>query len=126
MERNRVAELYESLVPVLKVIEPPSSVEPWSYLPGPCRASKRCQASFDNFKSFVRDAATTAVTHAFSIIRSHYPETRSDVLVEGFAAGTTNARIAELEEEVGEAARLVVDDVDLFTRPPGEATTSRG
>ena len=47
----------------------------------------RCKAAWENFKSFNRDATVTTVTHALTVVRSHYPAIDLQAIGVGFARG---------------------------------------
>lgn len=66
--------------------------EPAVYLPGdrpprPDAIVDRCKTAWAHFKEFTRSAASSAVVHALSVIRSHYPSVSLGVIDTGFAEG---------------------------------------
>ena len=75
---------------------------------------------WENFKSFNRDAAITAVTHALAVVRSHYPAIDLQAIGAGFARGTKAMEHLQLEDEVEDAAKKLAGDVDLFGEMDGD------
>ena len=58
--------------PVLYVdmeVAPPLDDRP----PCPDTIIDRCKATWENFKSFNRDATVSIMTHALAVVLSHYP-----------------------------------------------------
>ena len=81
---------------------------------------ERCKAAWENFKSFNHDAIVTAVTHAFKVVRSHYPAIDLQAIGAGFAEGTGATEDQQLEDEVEDTAKKLVGDIDLFGEMDGD------
>ena len=48
------------------------------------------------------------------MVRSLYPAVKLEVIDTGFARGTSDARVVELEGETSESAIKLAEDLDLF------------
>jgi len=96
---------------------------PNSRQPGPDTIIQRCKAAWENFKNFNRDAVLTAATHALAVVRSHYPSVDVQSVGGGFADGLSDAQTQQLEDDVEDAAKMLVGDIDLFgeTEAGGES-----
>ena len=73
-----------------------------------------------NFKTFNRDAITTVATHVLTVVRSHYPTTDLQSIEGGFAEGLGDAETQQLEDEVEDATKMLVGDIDLFGKTNGD------
>ena len=84
---------------------------------------QRCKAAWENFKNFNRDAVMTAATHALAVVRSHYPTIDIQSIGGGFADGLSDTETQQLEDDVEDAAKMLVGDIVLFgeTEGVGEA-----
>ena len=84
---------------------------------------QRCKAAWENFKNFNRDAVMIAATHALAVVRSHYPTVDIQSIGGGFADGLSDAETHQLGDDVEDAAKMLVGDIDLFgeTEGVGEA-----
>jgi len=78
-----------------------------------------CKAAWENFKTFNRDAITTVATHVLTVVRSYYPTIDLQSIGGGFAKGLSDAGTQQLEDEVEDAAKMLVDDIDLFGETDG-------
>ena len=96
--------------------------------PAPCPDGKqqgsdtiiqRCKAAWENFKNFNRDAVMTAATHALAVVRSHYPTVNIQLIGGGFADGRSDVETQQLEDDVEDAAKMLVGDIDLFGETDG-------
>ena len=78
---------------------------------------------WENFKNFNRNAVLTAATHALAVVRSHYPSVDIQSIGGGFADGLSDAQTQQLEDDVEDAAKMLVGDIDMFgeTEVVGEA-----
>ena len=74
---------------------------------------------WENFKNFNRDAVMIAATHALAVVRSHYPTVDIQSIGGGFAEGLSDAETQQLEDEVEDAAKMLVGDIDLFHETDG-------
>ena len=59
------------------------------------------------------------MTHAPAVVWSHYPTIILRAIGAGFARGT-GATEEQLKDEVEDAAKKLVDDVDLFSEVDGD------
>ena len=82
--------------------------------------TQRCKASWENFKSFNRDAIVTAATHILAVVQSHYPSVDLQAIGGGFAKGLSEAETQQLKDEVEDAARKLAGDIDLFGETSGD------
>ena len=74
----------------------------------------RCKAAWENFKGFNQDVAISIVMHALAVVWSHYPAINLRAIGDGFTRGTSVTKEEQLKNEVGDAAKKLVGDVDLF------------
>ena len=81
---------------------------------------QRCKAAWENFKTFNRDAITTVATHVLAVVRSHYLTTDLQSIEGGFAEGLSDTETQQLEDEVEDAAKMLVGDIDLFGKMNGD------
>ena len=56
----------------------------------------------------------TAATHALVVVRSHYPTVDIQSIGGRFADGLSDAETQQLEDDVEDAAKMLVGDIDLF------------
>jgi len=75
---------------------------------------------WENFKSFNHDTIITVVTHAFAVVWSHYSAIDLQAIGAKFARGTKATEHQQLEDEVEDAVKKLVDDVDLFGEMDGD------
>ena len=54
------------------------------------------------------------MTHALTVVRSHYPAIDLQAIGTRFAKGTGAMKQQQLEDEVEDAAKRLAGDVDLF------------
>ena len=54
------------------------------------------------------------MTHALAVVQSHYPSIDLRAIGAKFARGTGATKQQQLEDEVEDAAKKLVSDVDLF------------
>ncbi|XP_066311058.1 uncharacterized protein [Miscanthus floridulus] len=81
---------------------------------------QRCKATWENFKTFNRDAITTVATHVLAVVWSHYPTINLQSIEGGFAEGLSNVETQQLEDEVEDAAKMLASDIDLFGEMDGD------
>ena len=86
---------------------------------------QRCKAAWENFKIFNRDAIVTVATHILVVVRSHYPTIDIQSIGGGFAEGLSDAETQKLEDEVEDAAKKLVGDIDLFGETDGSDVAQR-
>ena len=91
--------------------------------PRPDTIIERCKAAWENFKSFNHDTIVTAITHALAVVWSHYPAIDLQAIGARFARGMGEVEHQQLEDEVEDAMKKLVGDIDLFgkTDSDGEA-----
>ena len=83
----------------------------------------RCKAAWENFKSFNHDATISTMTHALAVVRSHYPTIDLRAIGARFARGTSATKQQELEDEVEDAVKRLVGDIDPFSEVDGQGQT---
>ena len=105
---------------VLDYIDMEVAPQPDDRPPHPNTIIDRCKATWENFKSFNRDATISVVTHALVIVWSHYPTIDQRAIGAEFARGTGATKQQKLEDEVEDAAKRLAGDVDLFSKANGE------
>ena len=88
--------------------------------PCPNTIVDRCKVTWENFKSFNRDATVTAITHALAVVRSHYPAIDLQAIGAGFARGMEATMHQQPEDEVENTAKKLASDVDLFGEMDGD------
>ena len=81
---------------------------------------QRCKTVWENFKSFNRDAIATAITHALTVVRSHYPAVDLPTIGARFTEGMSEAEHQQLEDEVEDVAKKLAGDIDLFSEMDGD------
>ena len=109
--------------PVLDYIDMEVAPQADDRPPRPNTIIDRCKAVWENFKSFNRDATISIATHALAVVRSHYPTINLQAIGARFARGTGATRQEQLKDEVEDAAKSLVGDVDLFGEADGEGQT---
>ena len=80
---------------------------------------QRCKAAWENFKSFNHDAVVSVATQAVAVVRSHYPAIDIQAIGGGFTEGLSKVETQQLEDEVEDAAKKLVGDIDLFGEMDG-------
>ena len=76
----------------------------------------------DHVRGQIQETRRSSIQRCFSIARSHYSNIDLEALSEGYAPGTTDEEVEELDAEVLELAlalSLRIEDEDKQT-PPGE------
>ena len=61
----------------------------------------------------------TAATHALAVVWSHYPIVDIQSIGGGFADGLSDAETQQLEDDVEDAVKMLVGDIDLFGETEG-------
>ena len=69
---------------------------------------------------FNLDADVSVVTHALVVVRSHYPAINRRAIGARFERGTSATKEEQLKDEVEDAAKRLVGDVDLFGEVDGD------
>ena len=76
--------------------------------------------AWESFKSFNRDAVVTGITHALTLVWSHYQSVDLQAIGGGFAEGLSKVETQQLEDEVEDAAKKLAGDIDLFGETDGD------
>ena len=119
-QRSKLDTVVTRVKPVLDYVDLEVASQLDSRPPCPDTIIDRCKVAWENFKSFNRDATITAVTHALSVVRSHYPVIDLQAIGAGFARGTGAMEHQQLEDEVEYAAKKLASDIDLFGKMDGD------
>ena len=61
----------------------------------------------------------SVATHVLAVVRSHYPTIDLQSIGGGFTEGLSDAETQQLEDEVEDAAKTLVSDIDLFGETDG-------
>jgi len=119
-QKEKLEAVVAGITPILKCVDLDMAVQPVGRSADQDFVVDRCTAAWENFKEYNRDAVVAAVTHALSVVRSHYPSINLQAIGAGFAEGKTEAEIQQLEVEVEDAAKKLAGDVDLFNETVGD------
>ena len=106
--------------PVLDCIDLEVARQPDGRTPRPDTIIDRCKATWENFKSFNRDATVTAITHTLAVVRSHYLAIDLQAIGAGFARGTKATEHQQLEDEVEDVVKKLASNVNLFGKMDGD------
>jgi len=74
----------------------------------------QCQMAWVDFMEFTHSAAQGAVVHALTVVWSHYPSVKPEVIMIGYVRGMNLSKIEKLENKAEEAAVKLARDVYLF------------
>ena len=123
VQKDNFNTISVAIAPVLDCVDIEPAPRPDSRQQGPDTIIQRCKAAWENLKNFNRDAVLTAATHALVVVRSHYPSVDIQSIGGGFTDGLSDAQTQHLEDDVEDAAKMLVGDIDLFseTEAVGEA-----
>ena len=119
-QKEKLEAVVTGITPILQLVDLDMAVQPVGRAADQDFVIDRCSAAWGNFKEYNRDAVAAAVTHALSVVRSHYPSIDLQAIGAGFAEGKTEAEIQQLEVEVEDAAKKLAGDVDLFNETVGD------
>ena len=61
----------------------------------------------------------SVATHVLAVVRSHYRTIDLQSIGGGFTEGLSDAETQQLEDEVEDAAKTLVSDIDLFGETDG-------
>ena len=81
---------------------------------------QRCKAAWENFKSFNHDVVVSIATHVLVVVRSHYPTIDLQAIGGGFVEGLCDVETQQLEDQVEDAVKKLVGDIDLFGETDGD------
>jgi len=114
VQKDHFNTITAAIKPVLDCVDVEPAPRPDGRQQGPDTIVQRCKAAWENFKNFNRDAVLTAATHALAVVRSHYPSVDIQSLGGGFADWLSDAQTQQLEDDVEDVAKVLVDNIDLF------------
>ena len=72
-QRSKLDAIVAGVKPVLDCVDLEVAPQLDGRPPHPDTIIDTCKVAWENFKSFNRNATTTAITHALAVVRSHYP-----------------------------------------------------
>ena len=72
-QRGKLDAMVAGVRLVLDCIDMEVAPQPDDRPPHPDSIIDRCKAAWENFKSFNHDATVFVMTHALTVVRSHYP-----------------------------------------------------
>ena len=113
-QRGKLDAVIARVKPVLDCVDMEVAPQLDDRLPHPDTIINRCKATWENFKSFNRDATISTVTHALAVVWSHYLAIDLQVIGARFARGTGAMKQEQLKDEVEDATKKLAGDVDLF------------
>ena len=119
MQRDRFDTVVAGIKPVLDCVEPETAPQPDGRPTRPDVVVERCKTAWESFKGFNHDAVASAATHVLAMVRSHYPTTDLQAIGGGYAEGLSEVETQQLEDEVEDAAKKLVGDIDLFGEMDG-------
>ena len=79
----------------------------------------QCWTVWMDFKEFIHNTAHGAIIHVLTVLQSHYPLVKPEVIMTGFAQGTNTQKVTKLEDEAEEVAAKLARDIDLFGEGQG-------
>ena len=118
-QRDKFDIVVTGVKSVLNCVDLEAAPQPDGRPPRSDTIIQRCKAAWESFKGFNRDAVVTATTHVLAVVRSHYPATNLQAIGGGFAEGLSEAETQQLEDEVEDAVKKLVGDIDLFGEMDG-------
>ena len=86
-QRDKFDAIVAGIKPVLDCVEPEVAPQPDGRPSHPDIIIKRCKTEWESFKSFNRNAAVSAATHALAVVWSHYPATDLQAIGPRFTEG---------------------------------------
>ena len=119
--RQYIDEVIQKVHPVLENMRPydlPELAVPAGGRPQQAAFLQDCRRAAEYFKYFAKQAVETAATHVLSLVRSHNSDVDVEVVAAGYAPGTNQAIIDELNAEVTPAARRIAGDVEHVSFQP--------
>ena len=119
VQKDNFNTITAAIKPVLDCIDIEPAHHPNDRQQGLDTIIQRCKAVWENFKNFNRDAVMTAATHALAVVRSHYPTIDIQSIGGGFTDGLSDVETQQLEDDVEDAAKMLVGDIDLFGETDG-------
>ena len=113
-QRSKLDAVVVGIKLVLDCVDLEVAPQPDGRPPRPDTIIDRCKVAWENFKSINHDVTITAVTHALVVVWSHYLAIDLQAIGAGFTRGTGAMEHQQLEDEVEDAAKKLVGDIDLF------------
>jgi len=119
-QRDKFDAVVAGVKPKLDCIDLEAAPQPGGRSPHLDIVIERCKTAWESFKNFNRDTVVTSITHALAVVRSHYQPVDLQVIGDGFTEGLSESETQQLEDEVEDAARKLVGDIDLFGETSGD------
>jgi len=119
VQKDNFNTIATAIKPVLDCVDIEPVRRPDSRQQGSDIIIQRCKAAWENFKNFNRDVVMTTATHALAVVWSHYPTVDIQSIGGGFADGLSDAETQQLEDDVEDAVKMLVGDIDLFGETEG-------
>ena len=113
-QRGKLDAMEAVVKPVLDCIVMEVAPQPNDRPPCPDTIIDRCKAAWENFKSFNRDATISVMMHAPVVVWSDYPTINLQAIGAEFTRGMGATKQEQLKDEVEDAVKRLVGDVDLF------------
>ena len=119
-QRENFNAVVAGVKPVLDCVDLEAASQPDGGPPHLDTIIQRCKAAWESFKSFNRDAVVTTITHALTVVRSHYQSVDPQAIGARFAEGMGEAETQQLEDEVEDATKKLAGDINLFGETGGD------
>ena len=103
--------------PMLDCVDLEAAPQPDGRPPRSDTIIQRCKAAWESFN---HDAIVTTITHALTVVRSHYQSVDLQAIGAGFAEGMGEAETQQLEDEVEDVVIKLASDIDLFGKTDGD------
>ena len=119
IQKENFNAIVTAIKPVLDCVDLETTTQPDGRRQRSDIVIHRCKAAWENFKSFNRDGIVSVTTHTLAVVRSHYPAIDLQAIGGGFAKGLSESKTQQQEDEVEDAAKMLVGDIDLFGETDG-------
>ena len=116
-QREKFDAIVAGVKPVLDCIDLEAAPQPNGRPLHSDTIIQRCEAAWESFN---HDAIVTTITHALTVVRSHYQSVDLQAIGAGFTEGMGEAETQQLEDEVEDAAKKLAGDIDLFGETDGD------
>ena len=90
-QRDRLDAIFARIKPMLDCVDLEVAPQLDGRPPRPDIVIERCKMAWESFKSFNGDAVVTTITHALTVVRSHYPAVDLQAIGAGFVEGMGEA-----------------------------------
>ena len=120
IQRGKLDVVVAGVRPVLDCIDMEVASQPNDRPPHPDAIIDRCKAAWENFKSFNHDATVSIMIHALAVVQSHYPAINLRAIGAEFSRVMGVAKQEQMKDEVEDAAKKLVGDVNLFGEVDGD------